>query len=127
MGRRTVISEALDSLKTDDIYHRMLFTLYKLKDDPAYLTLIELAYLLDNKSLNNFLSYYGGLTIKVPEYQELDLVLQALKIYEFVNMKQGTFDEALREIKGYDKQKIKEIYAKFCEVIEDYDFSRLEK
>ena len=40
--RTTKISEALRSMNKTDIYSLMLFVLYKMKEDPDYLTLTEL-------------------------------------------------------------------------------------
>ena len=65
--RKTQIVEALNSLNKTDIYSLMLFTLYKLHDDPEYTTLTELIYLLDRDSLAKFFKMYEGMTIKVPK------------------------------------------------------------
>ena len=90
--RTTKISEALRSMNKTDIYSLMLFVLYKMKEDPDYLTLTELCYILDGENLVRFLSYFGGMTIKVPESRDLRLVFQALRLYQFVNLEQGTFE-----------------------------------
>ena len=124
--RTTKISEALRSMNKTDIYSLMLFVLYKMKEDPDYLTLTELCYILDGENLVRFLSYFGGMTIKVPESRDLRLVFQALRLYQFVNLEQGTFEEGLRDAttEEFDKEDIKKMYAKICEAVANYDFGR---
>lgn len=126
MKKGVKVAETLASMKQDDIYSLMLFTMYKLKDDPNYLTLIELSYLLDRNSLSKFLRYYGGMTIKVPDSRDLRLVLEALKLYEYVNLEGGNFKEGLGSLckNEFSNDEIKEVYAKLCEVTQDYDFNR---
>ena len=124
--RTTKISEALRSMNKTDIYSLMLFVLYKMKEDPDYLTLTELCYILDGENLVRFLSYFGGMTIKVPDSRDLRLVFQALRLYQFVNLEQGTFEEGLRAAttEEFDKEDIKKMYAKICEAVANYDFGR---
>ena len=124
--RTTKISEALRSMNKTDIYSLMLFVLYKMKEDPDYLTLTELCYILDGENLVRFLSYFGGMTIKVPESRDLRLVFQALRLYQFVNLEQGTFVDVLRAAttEEFDKEDIKKMYAKICEAVANYDFGR---
>ena len=127
MSRKGVkVYEALNSLKKEDVYSLMLFTLYKLKDDPQYLTLTELCYLLDGESLIKFLRYYGGMTITIPESRDLRLVLEGLKLFQYVKVNGGDFAQGLSALSGgeFTTAEIKEIYAKLCEVTAEYDFSR---
>ena len=114
--------------KNFDIYSMLLFALFKLKNDPKYSTLSELAYLVDYNSLLNIFEYFGGLTIKVPTISEFKLVLNALILFEKVNIGNVDYNTALRE---FDKtknelQEIEETYATLCKVIKDYDFRRPE-
>lgn len=123
--RLTKVTEALNALNKEDIYSLMLFTLYKMKDIPDYLTLTQLCYILDGDNLNRFLSYYGGMTITVPTEQQLKLVLQALSLYQYVNIEKGDFETGLKAIvaHNYDIDEVKEIYVKIIEVLADYEFS----
>lgn len=123
--RITKVTEALNALNKEDIYSLMLFTLYKMKEIPDYLTLTELCYLLDGDNLNKFLSYYGGMTITIPTQHQLQLVLQALSLYQYVNLEDGDFESGLKAIVAYeyDKDEVKEIYAKIIEVLANYEFS----
>lgn len=123
--RLTKVTEALNALNKEDIYSLMLFTLYKMKDIPDYLTLTQLCYILDGDNLNRFLSYYGGMTITVPTEHQLKLVLQALSLYQYVNIEKGDFETGLKAIvaHNYDIDEVKEIYVKIIEVLADYEFS----
>ncbi len=127
MARRTTrIAEELNSLNKEDIYSLMLFTMYKIKDNPDYLTLIELCYILDGDNLNKFLRYFGGMTITVPESKDLRLMLQALRLYQFVNLEKGSFEEGLKGsvTEEFSADEIKGFYTKICEVVSEYDFTR---
>ena len=123
--RLTKVTEVLDALNKDDIYSLMLFTLYKMKDIPDYLTLTQLCYILDGDTLNKFLSYYGGMTITIPTQHQLKLVLQALSLYQYVNLENGDFEAGLKAVVTYeyDKEEVKELYIKIIEVLADYEFS----
>lgn len=124
--RVTKIVESLNSLSKTDIYSIMLFTLYKLQDIPEYSTLSELCYILDNDNLTKFLSYYGGMTIKVPTLKELRLVLQTLLLYQYVNVEQGDFNEGLKVVssKEFSADQITDLYTKLSDIIENYEFKR---
>lgn len=123
--RVTKIVESLNSLNKTDIYSLMLFTLFKMKDLPEYSTLSELSYILDGENLTKFLSYYGGLTIKVPTLEEMRLVLQALLLYQYVNIENGDFDEALTVVADeFPAEEVKKVYTSLCNVIQNYEFKR---
>lgn len=122
----TKITAALNAMSKDDIYSMMLFILYKLKESPDCLALSELCYIINNDSLNKFLRYYGGMTITIPTLEELKTVLQALYLYEYVNIDGGDFKDGLKVVSGdmYNPETIKEIYVKVVEVMSDYEFKR---
>lgn len=124
--RITQITEALNGLDKDDIYSMMLFVLYKLKDDPEYLTLSELCYVLEGDSLSKFLSYFGGMTLKIPTLRELRLVLQGLSLYELINLEKATFEEGLKALTTdeFNTNELKEVYAKIANVVAEYEFDR---
>lgn len=120
------IVKALDELEKTDIYSMMLFALYKLNDNEEYSTLSELSYVLNGENLINFLTYYGGATIKIPTITELKGVIEALVLYNYVNIEGFEFNQALKmldkdaiQLKG-----IKEIYFKLIEILKDYNFKR---
>lgn len=123
--RVTKIVESLNALNKTDVYSMLLFTLYKLQDLPEYSTLCELCYVLDNDNLTKLLAYYGGMTIKIPTLQEMRLVVQALLLYQYVNMENGDFAEALDAIAvDYPVEEVKKVYQKLCDVIANYEFER---
>ena len=118
------IKEELKKLNTPEIYSLILFSLYKLNDDPQYSTLSELPYLLDRQSLLNFLQYYGGLTIKIPTIRELEILVYALSLHEKVCFSGQSFSEALASL-GHEKgeeQNIVEAYQHIQSVLEGYSF-----
>ena len=122
--RLTQVRTALDALDKDDIYSLMLFTLYKLRDMPEYLALSELCYVLDGANLPKFLSYFGGMTLQVPTLKDMRLILSALKIYQYVNIDKGDFEEALKAAVTDDTaiDEVKDAYIKICEVMANYEF-----
>lgn len=123
---RKEVREKLESLKMTDVYSMILFALFKVKDVPEYSTLSELAYLLDQKSLFNLLDFYGGMTIRIPTTKEFKTILDALLLYEFVNLEHIEFNQALKllEVENYKLSDIKSCYYKIVEVLDKYDFQR---
>ena len=83
--RKSEITASLNNLSKEDTLSMLLFTLYKLKNEPKYSVLSELCYILDSDNLNKFLSYFGGTTIKVPTARELRLLVQAMVLYQHVD------------------------------------------
>ena len=123
--RTTKIVESLNALNKTDVYSLMLFTLYKLKDTPEYSTLSELCYVLEGDNLTKFLSYFGGMTIKVPTLRDIRLLLQGLLLYQYVNIEEGDYKEALKAlVDEFTEEEIEAIYEKIVEVTKNYDFRR---
>ena len=124
--RITKVTAALNSMDKNDVYSLMLFTLYKMKDIPDYLTLSELSYILDEKNLVKFLSYFGGMTITIPTLKDLRLVLQAMTLYQYVNVEDGDFNDGLKAIvtKEFTADEVKEVYSKIVEVVSNYEFTK---
>lgn len=116
--------QKLESLKSDDIYSMMLFALYKLKDNPKYSTLVALPYILNRDSLLNFLDCFGGLTITIPTREELNVVINALLLYQFVNLENIEFNEAFKLLdKEYRTKEVKNCYYSIIEILENHDFN----
>lgn len=121
------ITAALQNLSKNDIYSLMLFTLFKLKDDPKYSTLSELCYILDGDNLTKFLKYFGGLTIKIPTIRDMRLLTQSLLLYQYVNIDENVnFKKALEAVCGdeFTADEVKESYSKLLEVVSEYSFNR---
>lgn len=123
--RTTRIVEAINNMNKKDVYSMLLFTLYKLKDDPKMSTLSELCYILDGDNVSKFFSYYGGLTITIPTLKEFRLVLKCLEIYLYVNMEGEDFEDVVNYVNDeFTKEEIKETYQKLLDVINNYEFER---
>ncbi len=123
--RTTKIVESLNALNKTDVYSLLLFTLYKMNDLPEYSTLSELCYILDGDNLSKFLSYFGGMTIKVPTLRDMRLLLQGLLLYQYVNIEEGDYNEALKAlVDEFSEEEIKTTYDKIVEVTKNYDFRR---
>ena len=124
--RVTKVGAALTSMNKEDIYSLMLFTLYRMKDDPDFLTLSELSYILDGENLTKFLSYYGGMTITIPTLKDLRLVMQGLLLFQYVNLEKKSLDEGVKLLKKgeFNIDDIKNVYMKICEVVDKYEFNR---
>lgn len=123
--RVTKIVESLNALNKTDIYSLMLFTLYKMQDIPQYSTLSELCYVLDNDNLTKFLSYYGGMTITIPTLKDMRLILQALMLYQYVNLEQGDFNEALGAVSDeFPVDQLKDVYTRISDIVANYEFRR---
>ena len=118
-----MIKRDLTSLKETDIYSFVLFALYNLKEVPEYSTLSELAYVLDRKNLFKLLDYFGGVTIKIPTRAELQIIINALLIYQCVNIEKMSMATALNRLDKIDSIQLKEIvntYNKLCEKMGDF-------
>lgn len=88
----------LDSLKVNDIYSLILFALYKYKNIPQYSTLSELVYILDKDSLLKLCEYFGGMTIKIPTIEDIEILIYALLVYQKVDIQGEDFSVVLKEL-----------------------------
>ena len=118
------IKEELKKLNTPDIYSLIMFSMYKLNDDPQYSTLSQLPYLLDRQSLLNLLQYFGGLTIRIPTIREFEILVYALSLHEKICFDGKPFKEALSSLghEKVDEDKIVEAYQHIQRVLEEYSF-----
>lgn len=114
--------EKLQSMKVDDIYSLLLFALYKIKDIPEYSTMSELAYILDGEALFNFMEYFGGKTVKVPTLSEFKVIVEALLLYQYVNIEGIAYSQAVKLLDTSDTsvKEIKSCYAKLVDVLHQY-------
>ena len=123
--RTTKIIESLNALNKTDVYSLLLFSLYKMHDLPEYSTLSELCYILDGDNLSKFLSYFGGMTIKVPTLRDMRLLVQSLLLYQYVNIEEGDYNEAIKAlVDEFSEEELKTTYDKIVEVTKNYDFRR---
>lgn len=119
------IKTELEQLKTADIYSLMLFALYKVKDSPEYAALSQLAYILDKDNLLKLCQFYGGLTITVPTIDELEVLLNALLLYQQVDIEQTDYDVCVKTFvaKGVDEDILIRNYSIVKELLKDYKFN----
>lgn len=119
-----LINNELDNLKNSDILSFILFTLFKLRESNEYSAISELAYILDKENLFRLCEYFGGLTITIPTVDDLEITLNALLLYKYVDVDKIDFEEAYLNIKdGIDKLELKKCYLKIRELLQDYDIS----
>lgn len=123
---QSTIKTNIEKLNTTDIYSLMLFALFKMRDIKEYSTLSELVYVLDRKSLMNFLETFGGMTITVPTKGELQILVNSLLLYQLVDIENKDYQESLDslDIKTFAKKDIETIYFKLKSILEEYDFNR---
>lgn len=116
----------LEELDKEDIYSLLLFSLFKLKEIPEYSSISELAYLLNGQSLFNLMEYYGGTTIRIPTLKEFDAVVQALLLYQFINLESIEYNQAIKLVNTSlnTENDIKNCYSKMVDLLVDYDFKR---
>lgn len=117
------ISDKLDSLKEQDVYSLIMFTLYKVKDVPEYSTLSELVYLLDRNNALKLFEYFGGMTIKIPTLEELEQLVEALLLYQYVDIEGKDYKESLRAINISDTHRsaVACVYKQVKEVLTNYN------
>ena len=124
--KKTKVQESLQTLNKTDVYSLLLFTLYKMHDIDEYSSLSELCYVLDNDNLIKLLSFYGGMTIKIPTLKEMRLMTQALLLFQYVNLEKGDFSEALETVcdNEFTETEMLDAYKKISDVVANYEFGR---
>lgn len=121
------VQKSLNTLQISDIYSLMFFLLYKIQDIPEYATVSEMCYLLDGSNLLRLLTYFAGKTIKIPTEEELSILINALLLYQYVNLDGETFVQAqnkLTNVTTKQKDKITELYLKIIPIINQYNIDR---
>lgn len=123
---KNIYSE-VNKFKTKDIYNLMLYILYKVSDDPQYSTLSQLSYILNKEDLLKLCSYYGGLTIKIPSIDELELMLNALFVFYEVDIQKQDMTKTLNNFQTTisERYKIKKAYSAIKNTLKDIDFSKI--
>ena len=119
-----LINNELDNLKNSDILSFILFTLFKLRESNEYSAISELAYILDKENLFKLCEYFGGLTITIPTVDDLEILLNSLLLYKYIDIDNNTFEEAYSNLKDkIDKSEVKKCYLKIKEVLQEYSLS----
>lgn len=119
------ISTEITNLTKNDIYSLMLFVMYKLKDSNEYSSLSQLSYILDEENLLKLCEYYGGTTIYIPKIEELEDMLNAMLLFQRVDIEKQDFTKCLTTLdkKGENTKIIKKNYFVIKEVLKDFSFN----
>ena len=119
------INRELDKLTDSDIYSLMLFALYKANEVPEYSSLSQLSYILDKPNLLKLCEFYGGTTIYIPTIYELETLLNALLIYQKVDIEFSDLDVELERLRATigTTTDIKKFYIKIKEILSSYNFN----
>lgn len=119
------IRTEVEQLKTSDIYSLMLFALYRANDSPEYSALSQLSYLLDKDSLLKLCQFYGGMTITIPTIKQLESLLNALLLYQYIDIEKVDYESAVKLFtdKGVDETLLIKEYATIKELLKNYTFN----
>ena len=119
---KTKTSVNLEKLTEDNLWSLILFTLYKLQDVPELSTLSRMAYLVDRDNMLKLCEYFGGLTIKIPTIEELEILTYSLLLYQMVNVEKESFAVAFQKIsEKTDKyQQVKKYYLELVDKLADF-------
>ena len=113
------IKDHIENLNKEDIYSLMLFVLYKCNESDEFSSLSQLAYILDIKSMLKLCEFYGGQTIYIPTIDELRSLLDALLLYQMVEIEHKNIDDISKQ---FNPKTIK-LYVKIHEILKDYSFN----
>ena len=113
------IADHVENLCKEDIYSLMLFVLYKCSETDEMSSLSQLAYILDIESLLKICEFYGGQTIRIPTISELRHMLDALLIYQMVEIEHKDINAIQKE---YTTDTIR-LYIKIKEILSNYSFN----
>lgn len=119
------IGTEVNNLTSNDIYSLMLFALYKLKDTDEYSSLSQLSYILDKENLLKLCQFYGGTTIYVPKIEELEDMLNALLMYQKVDIENMDIEEYLKQLKSKigNTKYVQKNYGVVKDILKNYNFN----
>lgn len=119
------IHKELDKLTSSDIYSLMLFALYKANEIPEYSSLSQLSYILDKSNLLKLCEFYGGTTIYIPTIYELETLLNALLLYQKVDIEHRELEEELDKMRASTgtTTEIRKFYLLLKDVLNKYSFN----
>ena len=121
------IKANLNNLHLSDIYSLILFIIYKIQDIPDYAVLSEMCYLLDGANLTRLLTYFAGRTITFPTEEDLSTMINALLLYQYINIEGSTLVEAqskLENITPKQMDKITSLYLQILPIMKQYNIDR---
>jgi hypothetical protein len=109
------IKTELDKLTESDIYSLLMFALYKANELPEYSALSQLSYILDKGNLLKLCEYFGGMTLRVPTIAELECLLNALLLFQMVDVENTDYEEAIKELRSKTGS-VTEIVKHYCNI-----------
>ncbi len=120
--KKTEIKSNLNSLSLSDVYSLLFFLLWKTEELPEYETLSHLCFLLDGNNLTRLLTYFSGQTITIPNKEDFKIIVNALLMYQYINIEGKSLVDAQSELNLTDAQKetVLETYLKIIPLIKDY-------
>lgn len=121
------IKANLNALHLSDVYSLMLFIMYKLQDLPEYAVTSELCYLLDGSNLTRLLTYFAGKTIKIPTEDEFTTMVNALLMYQYINIEGQSLVDAQQKLENAtakQKERALELYFKIIPIMKQYNIAR---
>lgn len=80
----------------EGVYTLALGLLYVLKDEEPYRNLSRIAFVLDRKSFDSLIDNLGGMTITLPNREEVNAMLKALIYYQIRYLENKSVSEACR-------------------------------
>lgn len=93
----------LDRISKEDAVSIASSLLYTLKGHPQYSTVSELSYLLDYENFLKLVTYYGGMTIRIPTEEEINEMLKVLLLYQYYIVEEMPWLSALKKA-GYKEE-----------------------
>lgn len=119
------IGTEVNNLTSNDVYALMLFALYKLNDTSEYSSLSQLSYILDKENLLKLCQFYGGTTIYVPKIEELEDMLNALLMYQKVDIENMNIEEYLKQLKNKigNTKYVQKNYGVVKDILKNYNFN----
>ena len=99
-----------------------------LEDTPEYATLSEMCYLLDAGNMTRLLTYFAGKTITIPKQEEFVILVNALLLYQRVNIQGESLVDAqaktTKKLTAKQREKVLEMYLKLIPLISQYNIDR---
>lgn len=116
-----LIKSNIHTLTEKNIYSLLLFTLYKLLNDEEYSELSRLVYLLSKDDFYKLCHFYGGKTIKIPTVEQLNLLLDAMQIWNDVTFEGSDVTSSIRSNK-FNAKEVIPVYNRLCDAIKEFEF-----
>ena len=103
----------------------ILFVLYKFQEIPEYASLSELAYVLDRKNLLKLWEYFGGQTITIPTIDQLEEIIYAMLLYQYIDVEKIDEADALQllRVDKVKQQSVKNCYKTLKSILKNYNIT----